>query len=259
MIKRREKELLNIDVDKIDRINVHKEILLKKPMLMEVFDENFRDMANLADKFFNADGLKIELGSGAVSMKSSIKDVITSDVVYSKHNDCVIDAQNMDIQDDSVAMFFAQNVFHHFNDPVKFFDELKRVLRPGGGVVLIEPYYGVLASYIYKNHIPGETFNKKQSKWTSDHDGPMAGANQALSYIVFKRDIKEFERLYPEFEITHTQIQNNYVRYIISGGLNFHKLMPDVLNPFFKGLEKLLGQFKSFFGLHYIIVLKRIK
>ena len=87
----------------------------------------------------------------------------------------------------------------------------------------------------------------------------MVGANQALSYMVFKRDIKKFEELYPEFKLVHTKIQNNYVRYILSGGLNFHKLMPDAFVPIFKIIEKILTPLKSLLGIHHIIVLKRLK
>lgn len=255
----REKSLVNMNADGDDRIRAHHEILQKKPKLQRVFAENFSHMASLANRFFETDGLKIELGSGAVSMKNTMADVQTSDIVASAYNDLTLDAQNMALHDDTVAMFFAQNVFHHFNDPERFFDELMRVLKPGGGVIMLEPYHGPLAGFIYRNYIPGETFDKHQPEWTSSHDGPMIGANQALSYIVFKRDKAKFNELYPDLEIVFTGIQNNYLRYILSGGLNFRKLVPDALDPLLRFFETLLKPLNSFFGIHYVIVLKRCR
>lgn len=255
----REKSLLQVNVDGDERIKAHNDILLKKPKLQRVFDENFQRMESLAAHYFDADGLKIELGSGAVSMKKNNSDIQTSDIVPSSYNDLTLDAQNMELENNSVAMFFAQNVFHHFNDPEKFFNELTRVVKPGGGVIMLEPYHGPLARLIYTNFIPGETFDKTQPSWTSDHDGPMFGANQALSYIVFNRDKEKFETLYPDFEISFTCIQNNYLRYILSGGLNFRKLVPDAFDPILRFFEFLLKPLNSLFGIHYIIVLKRCR
>lgn len=259
MLKLREKSLLLINADGDERIQAHKAVLKRKPKLQSIFDENFDQMAALAARYFNAKGLKIELGSGAVSMKQRYEDIKTSDIVSSQNNDLTLDALNMHLHDQSVAMFFAQNVFHHFNDPEKFFDELMRVLKPGGGVILLEPYYGPLASIIYKNFIPGETFDKTQKSWNSDNEGPMIGANQALSYIVFNRDRKKFQALYPDIEISFMCIQNNYLRYILSGGLNFRKLIPDAFHRVLKCFEFLLRPLNSFLGIHYIIVLKRCR
>lgn len=248
---------MNADGD--ERIRAHHEILQKKPKLQQVFRENFNQMKALAKQHLHADGLKIELGSGAVSMKTTMPDVKTSDIVPSAYNDLTLDAQKMDIHDNSVAIFFGQNVFHHFNDPEKFFDKLMRTLKPGGGAILLEPYHGPLASFIYRNYIPGETFDKHQSEWNFSHEGPMVGANQALSYIVFNRDKAKFNELYPDFEIVFTGIQNNYIRYIFSGGLNFRKLIPDMLDPVLRLIEAILKPLISLFGIHYIIVLKRCR
>ena len=255
----REKSLLQINVDGDERIRAHTEILRKKPKLQILFDENFHRMESLARLFFHAEGLKIELGSGAASMKKNDSSIQTSDIVASIYNDLTLDAQNMQLEDSSVAIFFAQNVFHHFNDPEKFFDELMRVLKPGGGIVILEPYFGPLAQIIYKNFIPGETFDKTQTSWASDHKGPMIGADQALSYIVFNRDKKKFQTLYPNLEISFTCVQNNYLRYIFSGGLNFHKLLPDAFDPILRLFEFMLTPFNSLFGIHQIIVLKRCR
>ena len=149
------------------------------------------------------------------------------------------------------------NCFHHLTDPTKFFNELERVLVQGGGCVLIEPYHGPLARVFYKNLFDSETFDRSTIDWTNYNQGVMTGANQALSYIVFKRDIKKFNALFPKLEIVKTSVFNNYVRYLLSGGLNFKKIVPTQLEFIIKFIEILLYPFKRFFGLHHYIVIRK--
>lgn len=253
----RETSLKNIDIDGDARIAAHSRILKTKPMLQKVFAENFRVMLDGADRWFSATGERLELGSGAVSIKAISKDIITSDIVPSQYNDLVLDGQDMSFEDDSLAVIFAQNVFHHFNDPEKFLSEASRTLKNGGGIVLLEPYHGPLASFIYKFMITEEDFDKSQRGWKSDTTGPMLDANQALSFIVFDRDYETFRSKFPEFELVSTEIRGNYLRYILSGGLNFKSLTPSWMEPVLTFLEGGLSPFRRLFGIHHIIFIRK--
>ena len=85
----------------------------------------------------------------------------------------------------------------------------------------------------------------------------MNGANQALSYIIFVRDRQAFERKYPGLEIVHQEICGNYLRYLVSGGLNFRQLLPDALIPVLRVVEKLLYPLRRVLALHHIVVIRR--
>ena len=256
-ISMRESSLKNIDIDGDARIAAHSQILETKPMLQTVFAENFRCMLDGADRLFSATGDRLELGSGAVSIKAISEDIITSDIVSSKYNDLVLDGQNMSIEDDSLAVIFAQNVFHHFNDPERFLSEASRTLKKGGGIVLLEPYHGPLASFIYKFMISEEDFDKAQLSWKSNTTGPMLDANQALSFIVFDRDYKTFKSKFPEFELVSNEIRSNYLRYMLSGGLNFKSLAPAWSEPVLRFLEGVLSPFRRLLGIHHIIFIRK--
>lgn len=54
--------------------------------------------------------------------------------------------------------------------------------------------------------------------WRSDASGPMLGANQALSHIVFLRDRARFESESPELELRQSFTLGNYLRHLLSGG-----------------------------------------
>jgi hypothetical protein len=85
----------------------------------------------------------------------------------------------------------------------------------------------------------------------------MKGANQALSYVVFFRDRALFESKYPNLKIIHHEVCNNYIKYLLSGGLNFRQIIPNYLIWLVELIEKLLLPFNRFLGLHHIIVIQK--
>ena len=50
--------------------------------------------------------------------------------------DLVLNAEDLELKDNSVRSLFCQNCFHHLSDPRKFFREASRVLTVGGGVIM---------------------------------------------------------------------------------------------------------------------------
>lgn len=252
-----DKRLKDIDIDSPQRITTHKEILKSKRMIREVFHEFHEIFDSIDKKYFSGDGLRFEIGAGSSPIKDSYPDVLATDIVPGEGIDRVIDASNMDIADSSLRVVFAQNMFHHLPNPSRFFAELDRVLIVGGGAVFIEPYYGVLASAVFKRISKYEHFNKLQASWVSSESNPMSGANQALSYIVFIRDREKFEKDHPSLEIVEIAPINNYLRYLLSGGINFIQLVPNFLIPLLKGIEKILIPINKILALHYLVIIRK--
>jgi SAM-dependent methyltransferase len=207
-------------------------------------------------KMFTGMGKRIEMGAGVSFMKKLYPDVIITDIKKADHLDGVFDAQNMNVENESVRALYGINCFHHFPEPEIFFNELDRVLVKGGGCILLDPYYGPLAVFLYKKLFKTETFDKTQKEWSSS-GGAMVGANQALSYIVFVRDREIFNSRFPNLQIVHSEVMNNYLQYLISGGLNFKQLLPDFFFPIIKFVEFLLIPVSTLFGLHHIIVIRK--
>ncbi len=248
--------LKDVDVDSDELVKVHRQIMLEKPIMNHVFREFYDACINFDKKYFNGNGQRIEIGAGVSFFKDIYPEIISTDIKKADNLDKVLNALDMDLDNNSVRAFYGLNCFHHFPEPRKFFAELQRTLIKGGGCVLIEPYYGPVASKMYKNLFDTEIFDKSQLEWESK-SGYMLGANQALSYIVFVRDKDKFEKEYPELEIVRMKVMNNYLRYLISGGLNFRSLLPSFMSPVIKFMEFIISPLNRIFGLHHVIVIRK--
>ncbi|MGZ4049862.1 MAG: methyltransferase domain-containing protein, partial [Bacteroidia bacterium] len=200
-----------------------------------------------------------EIGAGVSFFKKKYPEIISTDIKKADNLDMVVDAQNMPFENNSVRAIYGINCFHHFPNPNLFFNELERVLDKGCGCVLIDPYYGFVSKRFYKKIFDTETFDMAQKEWVNESLGFMNGANQALSYIVFVRDKKIFEEKYPNLEIVIQKPLNNYMRYLLSGGLNFRQILPSFFSPIIKFFELIFMPFNSIFALHHIIVIRKKK
>ena len=144
--------------------DLSRKIMQEKKCLHDIYAEQYEAMMELTGRFLTAEGRLVEIGSGGGFMKSLFPQVLTTDVRRIQGVDMVMDAMDMPFPASSVRAVYATHVLHHIPDIERFFCELDRVLAPGGGLVAIEPYWGPLASYIYKNIHP-EPFDKRAPSW----------------------------------------------------------------------------------------------
>jgi SAM-dependent methyltransferase len=250
-------KIKNLDVNSSRIVEISREIIHSKRMFKEVISELYAKCYNLDKKYFSQQGSKLEIGAGVSFIKDLYPEVITSDIKSTPHLDMEVDALNMSFDDESLGAIYGLNCFHHLPNPDMFFNELKRVLVKKGGCVIIDPYHGPLASFLYKRLFSDETFDKKQTNWEDPNNEIMKGANQALSYIVFKRDAHILEQKHPELEVILQKPFNNYLRYLISGGLNFKALLPNFMIPVLKFIEFILTPINHLFALHQVIVIRK--
>jgi SAM-dependent methyltransferase len=248
-----------MSIDHEERISIHRLVLKRKRLLKSAFNVFYREMLSANAKFLSGEGSELELGTGAGFMKELRTELITSDVFPVQGIDRVIDAQKMDLEDASVRCIYAINVFHHLPDPEKFLHELSRVLVKGGGCILIEPHNGLASRMLHTYMHSDEHFDAKSSSWQClDIRGPMSGANQALSYIVFERDQKLFESRFGDcIEIVEERYIANFLRYFLSGGLNYRQLAPDFFAGFLAGIETALTPVAKHVTFHRMTVLRK--
>ena len=161
-----------LDLDSRARLTWHRSVLDRKRMTREVFLECHTLLRSLDERFLSGRGIAIEVGAGAAPMHDSYPAVLSADVVYGRHLACVLDAQCMGLRAGSVRVLYAQNVFHHFPEPERFFVELERILSPGGGAVLLDPFFGPAATFLFKRLFRSEGFDKTFPAWETPSSRP---------------------------------------------------------------------------------------
>lgn len=248
----------SLDPDSVEYSVAHLRILRRKPMVRDLFTSFYDDCRSMDERFFGrSSGVRLEIGSGSSFMKDLYTDVVTSDIKCLPFVDLVCRGEEIPFSSSSVRAIYGINAFHHLQRPRDFLRELLRVLSPGGGVVLIEPYHGWLARVLFRRLHAFEGFDPDVASWESPTaKGPLSNANQALSLIVFRRDVSRFRQEFPNLEIVldrpHTHLQ-----YLLSGGVNFRQLVPTVLAGPVKSCERFLRPLDTWLALLHTIVLRK--
>src|SRR6516162_4385149 len=135
-----------LEIDSPDTTARRIELIRQKPFLRRIYEEWYR---TLAGQLPHGSGQVVELGSGAGFMKEFIPDLITSDVFPINGVDLVLSADQLPFPDDSLRAVVMSNVFHHLSAPTRFLDEADRCVRPGGRIIMLEPWHTAWSRLIY--------------------------------------------------------------------------------------------------------------
>jgi SAM-dependent methyltransferase len=224
-----------LDLDDPSTTELRREIIASKPFLCAIYDEWY---TKLADAVPQGEGHVLELGSGAGYCADFIPHLITSDVFRCEGVEMIVNASKLPFSPESLRAMVMTNVLHHLPDVRAFFREASRCLRPGGRILMIEPWITPWSLFIYKNfhHEPIDT---ETPDWTFPSSGPLSGANGALPWILFQRDRLQFNKEFPLFGIEKVQPFLPF-RYLVSGGVGMRSFMPMFTYNSWKRLEQKL-------------------
>src|SRR5665213_1804936 len=213
-----------------------REIIQSNRFLWRSYDDWYR---SLASRVPEGDGAVLELGSGAGFLNEYIPGLIASEVLSCAGLDLVMDARQLPFAPGSLKAIVMVDVFHHIPDAHAFLKEAERALRPGGAIVMIEPWVSSWSRLIY-THLHHEPFVPGSQEWAFPGAGPLSGANGALPWMVFERDRAKFEGEFPHLEIRTVRPFLPF-RYLVSGGVSMRPLMPEAMYPLWGAAEKALA------------------
>jgi SAM-dependent methyltransferase len=214
---------------------MRRRIISSKPFLRAIYGEWYR---MIVAELPSGIGDVLELGSGAGYCDHYIKGLITSEVFPCPTARLVIDGQKLPFDDGSLRAIVFTDVLHHMPDVRQFFSEASRCLRPGGKILMIEPWVTSWSKLIFMN-LHHEPFFPEAQGWSFPSTGPLSGANGALPWIVFVRDRITFESEFPDLHIEQIRPFLPF-RYLVSGGVGMRTLMPGFTYPFWVRLEKMI-------------------
>lgn len=199
------------------------ELILKKKFLRKIYEDIYAWFAQGVQRC-PANGVALEIGSGAGFLKQFIPDIHTSDVLPYPGIDQVVDAVKLPFPDGGLRAICMFNVFHHLPDVEKFLREAQRCLAPGGRVLMVDQYPGWISTPILTcaHHEP---FDRRAPTWAFTSTGPLSGANGALAWIVFERDRQRFETIVPQLKLERYE-PCLPLSYWLAGGLKPWTLIP---------------------------------
>jgi len=222
-----------VDVDDPRSTLLRRQIIQSKPFLRALYREWYeRIRARLPEE----QAFVLEIGSGAGFLRDFIPQIITSEVFALPGVDRVEDAMALTFADASLDAIVMTDVLHHIPDVAKFLSEAARTLKPGGRLLMIEPWRTRWSQWVYQ-HLHPEPFRPEYSDWTLPPGGPLSGANGALPWIVFERDRARFEASFPELSIGTIQGLMP-VSYLASGGVSMRALAPGRAYGAVRALER---------------------
>jgi SAM-dependent methyltransferase len=242
----------SLQVDDPATTELRKKIIGSKPFLKAIYDEWY---GMLAQAVPSGEGRVLELGSGGGYCAQFIPDLITSEVFPCAGIALTVDAQQLPFADRSLRAIVMTDVLHHMPDVRSFFSEARRCLRPGGKLLMIEPWVTPWSRMVFAG-LHSEPFQPDATDWSFPSTGHVSGANIAMPWIVLVRDRAKFQAEFPELAVEEIHPFLPF-RYLVSGGVTMRSLMPGFTHGAWALLERGLHSQMEHLGMFAFVSLRR--
>lgn len=215
-----------------------------KPLLREVYAAFYRRI----DAWVAA-GRILEIGSGVGNFKELHPDAIASDRFVEPWLDLAGDAYAMPLRDGCVSSLVLFDVFHHLAAPNAFLSEARRVLAPGGRVILFEPFVS-LASWPVYGLLHPEPVAMRAPIDLGLAPKPGEYAAQGNATRLFFRDRSWLRG----WRVMHAEAFSAFA-YVLSGGFSKPAVYPRAALPVLHAIDGVLSRWPRLFASRCLIVL----
>ncbi len=232
-------------------LDEHRRVWQRKSSLRQVYGRWFRAMRDAC-----VPGAPVvEMGSGPGFFKERYPETLATDVAVNPYADCVVDAAALPFGDGEVANLVMLDVFHHLPRPVAFLREAARVLRPGGRVVMIEPWLGLNGQlfYRYVHHETCDVGVDPGDPWQGEGKDPLQG-NVALPWLYFHRG--HLQQLALPLAMIRC-VPSAGLAWMLSGGFQPLSVLPGTLVGAAEWLDRMASYVPALTASRCLIVLER--
>jgi SAM-dependent methyltransferase len=246
-----------------ERLEEHRQLWNAKPVLRDVYSVWFD--AVLAELGDARDVLEIGAGPGFLSaharLRAGGRKWLAGDLVPAEWNDLAADATSLPFARAAFDAIAAVDVVHHLARPADFFQEARRVLRPGGRVVAMEPWVTAMSFPVYR-WLHQEGCRPRLDPWqpfakvTSDGKDPFEGDAAVLWSLVRKTSAAQWHRL--GFDAPRVTVLNGFA-YLPTLGFRPGSLLPRRLAPLLIGLDRFAAPLARWTGLRALAVWTRLE
>ncbi len=236
-------------------IEEHAAKIRKNALLEEIYKDVYARLA--AELLPSRYPALLEVGSGGGFFRDFAPHAVTSECVAVPGIDRVVDACRIADQldagsFDAIAGF---NVFHHLPDAAGFLRGASRVLRPGGRLALVEPWFTPVGQWFYRAIHP-EPSILDPNDWGLAGEGRLGGANARLPTSVFRDGEDRFAREVPDLPIFKREPFHKWL-YLLSGGLRWNTRVPRAWAKRMIELDRNVERGNAWFGLFALIVVDK--
>lgn len=239
-----------------DLINKNREYWEQKPLLQTLYGDFYRliaqNLSNLPDRKI------VELGSGLGNIREVIPDCLRTDLFPNPWIDQVENAYKLSFADESISDLILTDVFHHLKYPGTALKELRRVLRKGGRVIMLEPCMSTLGILVYGIPHDEPIAVLKKIEWAApddwspesiDYYAAQGNATRVFVGTGFRAKLGEWQKI--------ETIRLSAIAYAASGGFSKPQLYPASMLPSIRKLEKVLDLFPALFATRLLVILKK--
>ena len=170
-----------LDIDSPEMTIRRSRIIQQKAFLKCFYQKCYLAIAESLPNSIN--GPVLEIGSGAGFLKECISGLLTSEILHIPGVDVICDGQKLPFRPASLRGIVMLDVLHHIPSAKKFLSTAAHCVKPGGAIVMIEPWNTRWSQFVYK-HLHHEPFDQKASEWNLPSSGPLSQANSALPWII---------------------------------------------------------------------------
>lgn len=228
----------------------------RKPLLRRVYQDFHRLIASHVDR--SLDGVIAEIGSGIGNIREVIPDCLRTDLFPNPWIDQVENVYALSFADGSVSHVILFDVFHHLRYPRSALLECRRVLMPGGRVIIFDPYVSLLGRLVYGplHHEPigwdQRIVPDAPASFAADRDPYYAAQGNATR--VFWRD--EYPLILEGWDLLARRRLGAWP-YALTGGYSKPQLYPSALYGPFRYLDRLIAKVPSVTALRTLVVLRK--
>jgi len=220
-----------------------------KPLLRSIYLGFYQRIVALLDTSLL--GRIVEIGSGVGNLKSHLPPAISTDLFPNPWLDLVCDGYELPFVSGSLSHLILFDVFHHLRAPNAFLKEARRVLTPGGRLILFEPCISWSSFPVYG------LLHHEPVAWRSPIDFADAlprprdyyAAQGNATRLFFRREGRGWP---PGWTVFHAEAFASF-SYLLSGGFSKPALYPARWLTHLQSCDQKLSRWPRFFGARCVV------